>query len=128
MDDIPIFYMLEKATSLTDYLTDVHYHGVHYIRFLMWSRVTTKYKICGILKIEKVIDVAEMQLGEGGCSGRYQADEDRVQAMEQDNILRISFLFLKLFLMVFHLLLIQDTNVTLFILKLSDLFYISSSV
>ena len=25
MDDIPIFYMLEKATDLTDYLTDVHY-------------------------------------------------------------------------------------------------------
>ena len=56
MDDIPVFYMLEKATNLTDYLTDVHYCGVHYIRSLMWSWVTTKYEFYGILKIERVID------------------------------------------------------------------------
>ena len=30
MDDIPIFYTLEKATDLTDYLTDVHNCRVHY--------------------------------------------------------------------------------------------------
>ena len=51
------FYTLEKATNSTDYLTDAHYHGVHYIRSLMWSWVTTKYEIRSILKIEKVIDV-----------------------------------------------------------------------
>ena len=50
------FYMLEKVTDSTDYLTDAHYCGVHYIRSLMRSQVTTKYKIRGILKIEKVID------------------------------------------------------------------------
>ena len=60
MDDIPIFYMLKKATDSTDYLTDVHYCGVHYIRSLMWSWVTTKYKICGILKIENVIGAMEL--------------------------------------------------------------------
>ena len=59
MDDIPIFYTLEKATELTDYLTDAHYRRVHYIRSLMWSQVTTKYEIHGILKIEKVIDAME---------------------------------------------------------------------
>ena len=78
MDNIPIFYMLEKATDLTNYLTDAHYHGVHYIRSLMWSWVTTKYEICGILKIEKVIDATELQQGEGGCSGCYWTDEDGV--------------------------------------------------
>ena len=51
-----IFYMLEKATDLTNYLTDVHYCGVHYIRSLIRSQATTKYEICGILKIEKAID------------------------------------------------------------------------
>ena len=61
MEDIPIFYTHVKATDSTDYLTDAHYHGVHYIRSLMWSRVTTKYKICGILKIEKAIDAMELQ-------------------------------------------------------------------
>ena len=70
--------MHAKATDSTDYLTDAHYCGVHYIRSLMWSRVTTKYEICGILKIEKVIDATEMQWGEGGCSGCHQTDEDRV--------------------------------------------------
>ena len=60
MDDIPIFYMHVKATNLTNYLTDAHYHRVHYIRSLMWSRVTTKYKIHGMLKIEKAIDAMEM--------------------------------------------------------------------
>ena len=60
MNDIPIFYMLKKATDSTDYLTDAHYCGVHYIRFLMWSQVTTKYEICSIQKTEKAIDVREM--------------------------------------------------------------------
>ena len=60
MDDIPIFYMLKKATNSTNYLTDAHYCRVHYIRSLMWSQVTTKYEIHGILKIEKAIDVTEM--------------------------------------------------------------------
>ena len=60
MDDIPIFYMREKATDSTKYLSDAHYCGVHYIRSLMWSRVTTKYEIHGILKIEKAIDATEM--------------------------------------------------------------------
>ena len=27
MDDIPVFYTLEKATDLTNYLTDVYYLG-----------------------------------------------------------------------------------------------------
>ena len=61
MDNIPVFYMLEMATHSTNYLTDAHYHRVHYIRSLMWSQVTTKYEIHGILKIEKVIDATEMQ-------------------------------------------------------------------
>ena len=52
-----IFYTRAKATDSTDYLTDAHYRGVHYIRSLMRSRVTTKYEIHGILKIEKAIDV-----------------------------------------------------------------------
>ena len=56
MDDILVLYTLEKTTDLTDYLTDVHYCRVHYIRSLMWSQVTIKYEICGILKIEKAID------------------------------------------------------------------------
>ena len=60
MDDILVFYMLEKATNLTDYLTDAYYCRVHYIRSLMWSQVTTKYKIHGKPKIEKVIDAMEM--------------------------------------------------------------------
>ena len=60
MDDIPVFYMLGKATNSTNYLTDAYYCGVHYIRSLMWSQVTTKYEICSILKIEKAIDVMEM--------------------------------------------------------------------
>ena len=51
-----IFYTCVKATDSTDYLTDAHYRGVHYIRSLMQSRVTTKYEIRGILKIEKAID------------------------------------------------------------------------
>ena len=76
MDDILVFYMLEKATNSTDYLNDVHYCGVHYIRALMWSQVTTKYEFCGILKIEEVIDVMKMRWGEGRCSGGHQADKD----------------------------------------------------
>ena len=76
MHNIPVLYTLEKATYLTDYLTDAHYHRVHYIRSLMWSWVTTKYEIHDILKIEKVIDATEMQQGEGGCSGCHQTDED----------------------------------------------------
>ena len=60
MDDILVLYTLEKTTNLTDYLTNVHYCEVHYIRSLMWSWVTTKYEICGILKIENVIDAMEM--------------------------------------------------------------------
>ena len=60
MDDIPIFYTLEKATDSTDYLTDAHYHRVHYIRSLMWSWVTTTYEIHNILKIEKVIDAVDV--------------------------------------------------------------------
>ena len=56
MDDIPVLYTLEKATDSINYLTDAYYCGVHHIRSLMWSWVTTKYKMCGILKIEKVID------------------------------------------------------------------------
>ena len=36
------------------------------------------YQIHGILKIEKAIDVIEMQWGEGGCSGCHQADKDGV--------------------------------------------------
>ena len=60
MDDNLIFYTLEKATNLTDYLTDAYYCGAHYIISLMWSQATTKYKFHGILKIEEVIDVTEM--------------------------------------------------------------------
>ena len=76
MDNILIFYMLKKATDLTDYLTDAHYCGAYYIRYLMWSWATTKYKFCDILKIEKVIDVMEKWQGEGRCSGGHQADKD----------------------------------------------------
>ena len=61
MDDILVFYMLKKATNLTNYLADVYYCRAHYIRSLMWSQATTKYEFCGILKIEKVIDVTELQ-------------------------------------------------------------------
>ena len=57
MDDIIVFYMLEKATDPTDYLTDVYYCRANYIRSLMWSQATTKYEFCGILKIEEAIDV-----------------------------------------------------------------------
>ena len=57
MDDILIFYMLEKVTNLTNYLADAHYCGANYIRSLMFSQATTKYKFCDILKVEKVIDV-----------------------------------------------------------------------
>ena len=56
MDDILVFYTLEKATDSTDYLTDAHYCRVHYIRSLMRSQATTKYEIHSILKIEKAID------------------------------------------------------------------------
>ena len=73
-----MFYMLKKATDSTNYLTDVYYCGVHYIRSLMWSQVTIKYEICGILKIEKAIDATEMQRGEGRCSGCHRIDEDGV--------------------------------------------------
>ena len=71
MNNILIFCMLEKATDPTDYLADVYYCRVHYIRSLMWSWVTTKYEFCSILKIEKAIDATEMQRGEGGCSGGH---------------------------------------------------------
>ena len=57
MDGILVLYTLNKTTDLTDYLTDVHYCRVYYIRSLMWSQATTKYEICGILKIEKAVDV-----------------------------------------------------------------------
>ena len=43
------------------------------------TKITTKYEICGILKIEKAIDATEMQQGEGGCSGCHRADKDRVR-------------------------------------------------
>ena len=92
MDDTLVFYMLKKATDLTNYLTDAYYCGTHYIRSLMCSWASTKYKFCGILKIEEEIDVTEMQWGEGGCSGGHQADEDRLYGMEWDNIIHIFFL------------------------------------
>ena len=124
-----IFYTCTKATDSTNYLTDAHYHGVHYIRSLMQSQVTTKYEIRGILKIEKAIDATEMRRGEGRCSGCHRTDKDGVQATERDNILHIYFLFLELFHMIFYLLLIQDANMTLFIPRLSEFhFYISNSV
>ena len=53
--------MLEKATDPTDYLADAYYCGANYIRSLMWSQATTKYKFHSILKIEEVIDVTESQ-------------------------------------------------------------------
>ena len=73
MDDNLVFY---TATNPTDYLTDVYYCGTHYIRSLMCSQASTKYKFCGMLKIEDVIDVMEMRWGEDGCGGGHQADED----------------------------------------------------
>ena len=78
MDNILVFYMLEKATDLTDYLADVYYCGANCIRSLMYSQATTKYEFCGILKIEEAIDVTEMQWGEDRCSGGHQADKDRL--------------------------------------------------
>ena len=66
------------TTDLTDYLTHVYYCGTHYIRSLMCSQASTKYKFCSILKIEEEIDVMEMQWGEGGCSGVHQADKVRL--------------------------------------------------
>ena len=74
MDNNLIFYTLEKAIDPTDYLTDVYYCGAHYIRSLMCSQATTKYKFHGILKIEEEL----MQQGEGGCSEGHQADKDRL--------------------------------------------------
>ena len=61
MDNNLIFYMLKKATDLTDYLTDAYYCRAHYIRSLMCSWATTKYKFHGILKIEEEIDAMESQ-------------------------------------------------------------------
>ena len=60
MDDILVFYILEKATNLTNYLADAYYCRANYIRSLMCGQATSKYKFHGILKIEEVIDVTEM--------------------------------------------------------------------
>ena len=54
MDDNLVFYMLEKATNLTDYLTDAYYCRAHYIRSLMCSWASTKCEFCSILKIEEI--------------------------------------------------------------------------
>ena len=54
MDNNLIFYMLEKATDLTDYPIDAYYCGAHHIRSLMCSWATTKYEFRGILKIEAI--------------------------------------------------------------------------
>ena len=59
MDDNLIFYTLKKATNPTNYLADVYYCRAQYIRSLMWSWAT-KYKFCGIVKIEEAIDALEM--------------------------------------------------------------------
>ena len=102
MDDIPIFYMCEKATDSTDYLTDVHYHGVHYIRSLMWSWITTKYEICGILKIEKAINVTEVRWR---CN-RVKVDAvDVIRLMKTESRLQngtIFFTFLSFFFPFLH--------------------------
>ena len=71
MDGILVFYMLEKATNLTDYLPDVYYCRTNYIRSLMCGQATTKYEFHTILKIEEVIDATELQQGESGCSGGH---------------------------------------------------------
>ena len=90
-----------KATNSTDYLTNAHYHGVHYIRSLMWSQVTTKYEIHGILKIEKAIDVMEL---------RWRCDGVKVDAVDVIGLMKteyrlqngtIFFTFLSFFLNFF---------------------------
>ena len=101
MDDIPIFYTLEKATDSTDYLTDAHYCRVHYIISLMWSQVTTKYEMCGILKIEKAIDATEL---------RWRCDRVKVDTVDVIGLMKmecrlrngtIFFTFLSFFLNFF---------------------------
>ena len=57
MDNNLIFYTLEKAIDPTSYLTDAYYCGAHYIRSLLCSWASTKYKFCSILKIGEEIDV-----------------------------------------------------------------------
>ena len=117
MDNILVLYMLEKATNSTDYLTNVHYCRVLYIRSLMWSQATTKYKIHGILKIEK------RWLMWQRCDGVKADAVEVIGLMKMDCRLwnrTIFFTFLSFFSWYFIYFSFRITNMTLSIPKLSD--------
>ena len=81
MDDNLVFYILKKAIDLTNYLTDAYYCGTHYIRYLMCSWATTRYKFYGILKIEEEIDVTESQQG---CDGVKAGAVEIIELTKKD--------------------------------------------